>query len=186
MGTDHTIPEKILAATLELIAEQGLAGVGMSAVAERAGVARQTLYNHYPDVESIVTAAVEAHEEGGMATVGRLLEGQQGAAAKLEQLIRHSVAMGAHGPTLAALESSLSPQGQSVLRAHRHRSESLVKDVLREGMAEGVFRSDLDLDLNATLIQAIMRAGSEVGETGDVARVAGESVRFALAAVSAT
>jgi AcrR family transcriptional regulator len=185
MGTDHTIPQKILTATLELIAEHGLAGVGMSAVAERAGVARQTLYNHYPDVESIVTAAVEAHEEGGMATVGRLLEGQQGAEAKLEQLIRHSVAMGAHGPTVAALESSLSPKAQSVLRAHRHRSQALVKDVLREGMAEGVFRSDLDLDFTATLIQAILMAGSEVREPGEVARLAGESVRFALAAVTA-
>ena len=157
----------------------------MSAVAERAGVARQTLYNHHPDVESIVTAAVEAHEEGDMATVSRLLEGQQGAAAKLEQLIRHAVAMGAHGPAPAALESSLSPQAQSVLREHRHRSVELVKEILREGMAEGAFRSDLDLDLNASLIQTIMMAGSDAGGPGDVARVAGESVRFALAAVAA-
>lgn len=186
MNDGRTVPERIAAATMELIAEHGLAGVSMSAVAERAGVARQTLYNHHPDVESIVTAAIEEHEEGGLAAISRLLEGQQGAAAKLEQLIRHSVAMGAHRPALAALESSLSPRAQAELRAHRNRSEAIVKEILVEGIAEGVFRSDLDPDLDASLIQSIMMPGAEVNGVDDVARLAGASVRFVLAAIAAS
>ena len=181
-----TVPERIATATLELIDELGLAGVTMSAVAERAGVARQTLYNHHPDVESIVTAVVEAHEEGGMEAISRMLEGQEGAAAKLEQLIRHSVAMGAHRPVLAALESSLSARAQDELRAHRDRSADLVKAILHEGMGEGVFRPDLDPDLDASLIKAIMMAGPEMRTGDDVAALAGASVRFVLAAVMRT
>jgi AcrR family transcriptional regulator len=183
MSTEGTVPERIAAATLELIAEQGLAGVGMSAVAERAGVARQTLYNHFPDIESIVTTVIEEHEEWGLAAISRLLEGQQGPASKLEQLIRHSVAMGAHRPELSSLENSLSARAQRELRAHRDRTEEIVKEVLAEGVAEGVFRSDLDLNLDASLIQALMMSAAG---TDDVAGLAGAMVRFVLSAVSPT
>ncbi|HEU4894721.1 MAG TPA: helix-turn-helix domain-containing protein, partial [Acidimicrobiia bacterium] len=41
-------------AAVRLISERGMPNVAMSAVAEEAGVSRQTVYNHYPDLESIV------------------------------------------------------------------------------------------------------------------------------------
>jgi AcrR family transcriptional regulator len=42
--------DRIIDAALSLIGERGLGEVTMVEVARRAGVARQTLYNHYPDV----------------------------------------------------------------------------------------------------------------------------------------
>lgn len=50
------VNDAILDATAELIAEQGPLSVGMSAVAERAGIGRATLYKYFPDVESILIA----------------------------------------------------------------------------------------------------------------------------------
>ncbi len=49
------VSETILDATARLIAEQGLS-VTMSAIAERAGIGRATLYKYFPDVESILVA----------------------------------------------------------------------------------------------------------------------------------
>jgi AcrR family transcriptional regulator len=166
-----------------LISENGLAGVTMSEVARRAGVARQTLYNHFADVESIVTTVIEQHEQGGSSEVRRLLEGHEGAAAKLEQLIRHSVAMSAHGGALASLESSLSPGAQEVLRSHRSRTEQTVREILQEGVAEGVFRPDLDPEADAAFIREVLTAQTDRAEMTDVARLAGATVRFVLAAV---
>ena len=174
--------ERITAAALKLISEQGLAGVTMSAVAREARVARQTLYNYYPDVESIVTSVIEQHERLGFDQVRQLLEGHEGAAAKLEQLIRHSVTMSAHGHALASLEGSLSPQAQEGLRTHRSRTEAMVMEILEEGVAEGVFRQDLDPELDAAFIREILIEGG-TEETPDVARLAGATVRFVLAAV---
>lgn len=50
------VNDAILNATAELIAEHGPLSVAMSAVAERAGIGRATLYKYFPDVESILVA----------------------------------------------------------------------------------------------------------------------------------
>ncbi|MDQ3569188.1 MAG: TetR/AcrR family transcriptional regulator [Actinomycetota bacterium] len=50
------VNDAILDATAALIAEQGPLSVAMSAIAERAGIGRATLYKYFPDVESIVIA----------------------------------------------------------------------------------------------------------------------------------
>ncbi|MCA1672854.1 MAG: TetR/AcrR family transcriptional regulator [Actinobacteria bacterium] len=50
------VHDAILDATAELIAEQGPLSVAMSAIAERAGVGRATLYKYFPDIESILVA----------------------------------------------------------------------------------------------------------------------------------
>jgi AcrR family transcriptional regulator len=147
-------------------------------------VARQTLYNYFSDVESIVTSVIEQHERLGFDQVRRLLDGHEGAAAKLEQLIRHSVTMGADGHALAALEGSLSPTAQEELRSHRGETEGIVAEILEEGVGEGVFRQDLDPELDAAFIREILVESSTEG-TPDVARLAGATVRFVLAAVAA-
>jgi AcrR family transcriptional regulator len=50
------VNDAILDATAELIAEHGPLSVAMSAVAERAGIGRATLYKYFPDVEAILVA----------------------------------------------------------------------------------------------------------------------------------
>ncbi|MEN3307839.1 MAG: hypothetical protein V7603_4041 [Micromonosporaceae bacterium] len=53
--------EHILATAADLIAERGATDVSMSLLANRAGIARATLYNHFPDLERVLAALV-AHE----------------------------------------------------------------------------------------------------------------------------
>jgi len=50
------VNDAILDAIAQLIAEQGPLSVGMSAIAQRAGIGRATLYKYFPDVESILVA----------------------------------------------------------------------------------------------------------------------------------
>lgn len=49
----QAVREAALAATESLVAERGLRAVTMSAIAERTGIGRATLYKYFPDVESI-------------------------------------------------------------------------------------------------------------------------------------
>lgn len=55
-GHRRQVNNAILDATAELIAEHGPLSVAMSAIAERAGIGRATLYKYFPDVESILVA----------------------------------------------------------------------------------------------------------------------------------
>jgi AcrR family transcriptional regulator len=50
------VQDAVLDATADLIAEQGPMSVTMSAIAERAGIGRATLYKYFADVESILGA----------------------------------------------------------------------------------------------------------------------------------
>lgn len=50
------VREAILDATAALVAERGLTGVTMSAIAQAGGIGRATLYKYFPDVASILAA----------------------------------------------------------------------------------------------------------------------------------
>jgi AcrR family transcriptional regulator len=49
--------ERTLAATLELLMESGLSGLTIEDVARRSGVAKTTIYRHWPDREALVIDA---------------------------------------------------------------------------------------------------------------------------------
>lgn len=51
---------RLLQAGWELITEHGLAGTAMDDVIERAGVAKQTLYNHFPTKPELIRAVLES------------------------------------------------------------------------------------------------------------------------------
>jgi AcrR family transcriptional regulator len=55
--------ELILDAVLDLVAEAGIDGLTMDAVAERVGVSLRTVYRYFPDRASLLTAALARHNE---------------------------------------------------------------------------------------------------------------------------
>ena len=61
--------ERILQAVLDLLAEHGIAGVSLRAVAKRAGVSLGLLSYHYEDKRSLVGAALHRVEEQDVALV---------------------------------------------------------------------------------------------------------------------
>src|SRR5436305_6793881 len=55
--------ERILAAAYELFSRRGIQAVGIDAVIERSGVARQTLYRHFASKQDLVLAFLERRED---------------------------------------------------------------------------------------------------------------------------
>lgn len=55
--------EVILDAVLELIADEGIDGLTMAAVADRVGVSLRTLYRYFPDRASLLAAALALHDQ---------------------------------------------------------------------------------------------------------------------------
>ncbi|AEE46182.1 TetR/AcrR family transcriptional regulator [Cellulomonas fimi] len=49
--------DRVLAGTVELVIERGIAGTTIEAVSERTGVARTTIYRHWPSQSALVLAA---------------------------------------------------------------------------------------------------------------------------------
>ncbi|MDJ0953190.1 MAG: TetR/AcrR family transcriptional regulator [Acidimicrobiia bacterium] len=178
-----TTDDRILAATLQLIVEQGVAGLSMSAIATRAGVVRQTLYNHYPDIESVVYAATVAHQQDSYTQLAAVLGTIESPAARLEHLVRHKAALSGHGHP--DIKGGFSPPLSELVAEHDMAVRELVADTLRSGRDRGDFRPDLDLDVDPLLIQRMIESCGELvaASPDDMGGIVTAAVRSVLAAV---
>jgi AcrR family transcriptional regulator len=176
--------DRITEAAMPLIAERGMSNVTMSAVAERAGVSRQTVYNHFPDLDSIVLAVHERHDlmeqtEALLGTAGTATE-------KVDLLIRHAIGAYAHTRGTVAIEHGLAPVARASLRRHARRGRDLIAALLEEGVETHVFRTDLDPEINARLLQGTLAAAGEAAaEPGaDVPHITDAAAKAILAALT--
>jgi len=168
-----TASDRIIEATFALISEGGLGGVTMTDVADQAGVARQTLYNHFSDVDQIVVAGIEQYAQSGFEHLVDLLKATGSAEAKVELLARYTVAQGSHGHGVEDLRSALSPEARAHLDRHQSDFRTLVASIIANGMADGSFDESLDPDRHAVLIQGLLLSASDLGaDGGDPADVA--------------
>jgi AcrR family transcriptional regulator len=55
--------DRILEAAYELFSQRGIRAVGIDAIVERSGVARMTLYRHFPSKDALVLAFLERREQ---------------------------------------------------------------------------------------------------------------------------
>lgn len=165
--------QRIVQATLELMADHGMSGVTMSAVAESAGVARQTLYNHFPNVDTIVAEALAAHQTGTADELRVMLATYAEPADQLAHLVRHVAASAAQHAPLPMFRDGLSADVRATLDEHDVALRAVVADVLQAGAAAGTFRPDLDPDRDAHLIHAMLdgvstMAAAEPDATADI------------------
>jgi AcrR family transcriptional regulator len=163
----------ILGAAEEVFASEGL-GARMDRIAERAGVAVGTLYNHFEDRAALVAALVRSRREALLSRLDAALAGARGASAAdrlrafLGAVEEHARA---HGPLLAALMQAGAGPGEA-------RPASLLDELVRradavvaQGIASGELRRDqakvFGLALvgmaRALLLRAV-EGGAEPGE----------------------
>ncbi|AKU24865.1 hypothetical protein ACZ75_12525 [Massilia sp. NR 4-1] len=82
--------ETILEATACVLAERGYAGTNTNVVAERAGVSVGSVYQYFPNKDSLITALHERHASQMYAVVDKVLDGAGagGLRARLADMVR--------------------------------------------------------------------------------------------------
>lgn len=136
----RSVGEAILDATAALVAEQGLASVTMSAIADRTGIGRATLYKYYPDVEAILVAW---HERQVTQHLRHLMDARDQAGdpgARLESVLT-AYALIQHQHDGGDLWSLLH-RGERVARAHQQLHD-FIQDLISGAAATGVLRGDV-------------------------------------------
>ena len=159
----------ILAATLELLAEEGFAEMSIEGVAQRAGVGKPTVYRRWPSKTALVIDALERHAStvdlpDGATTRERLTALMTGLA--------RSMRTGPAGRIMAGMVAEIQrdPELAEVFRdAFIARRRRLVFAVLREGVERGELRPDLDIELAADQLAGpcVMRRLVTGGSLGD-------------------
>lgn len=141
----RAVRDKTLDTTAALVQEFGLSAVTMSQIAKAAGIGRATLYKYFPDVESIMVAWHQRQIAAHLSTLAEVAEHTA------DRPPRHRLAAvlaayaqlsrGHEGSELAALLH----RGDHVAQAQEHL-RGFVRDLVREGVADGVIRGDVPLD----------------------------------------
>lgn len=150
---------EIVRHALALVAEKGLAGTTMSEVAKRVGVTRKTLYSYFPDLEHIMVAylvdEIDAYLEGLTAELAGIPD-------PLDRL-RHCVlrqltyfATQDRPTDRLRMDAGLSAVVVPELQRHAGRIAAPFATVLRDGIAAGRFRADIDPDRLAAMILELL------------------------------
>ncbi len=177
--------ERIIEAALSLITERGLSEVTMIEVARTAGVARQTLYNHYPDIPSILTEAVTHHNAAAIAHLEQALSVVDTPSDTIAQIIRHVAAISTHaGHTLDA-HLGLPAELRQHLEGFDQAIERHIRNALEAGIQRGEFRRDLNTEIDSALIRhALGGVSALVAATpSDAHLIVADATRTLLAAV---
>ena len=177
--------ERIIDAALTLIAEQGLSQVTMIDIARTAGVARQTLYNHFPDIPSILTEAVQHHNAEAIAHLEQALSVVETPSDTIRQIILHVAAMSTHAGHTLDSHLALPADLQGHLNGFDRALEQQIRTALSDGVEQGQFRHNLNIATDAVLVRhALGGLSALVAATpNDAPRIVSDATRTVLAAL---
>jgi AcrR family transcriptional regulator len=137
-------------AALEIVATDGMSGLSMSAIADNAGISRQTLYRYYPDIDSVLTAAMTS--TASEAHINELMSDGT-PSEQLDSLVAMILEGAAAGhPSPAQYEQSLPPHAREAARKHAEQIERLVIGIMEHGVADGSFSTDLDPTVDGPIL----------------------------------
>ncbi|MFC8302887.1 TetR/AcrR family transcriptional regulator [Specibacter sp. NPDC057265] len=178
---------KILNAFGELLFTHGLPGLTMTDVARTAGVGRTAVYNYFADLEQLLVAY--ALDETGRFVVDlkARLQGIENPVDRLAVYVRAQLEdlSRRHLPPGPAMRSVLSSESFKKLGIHVGELNTLLMDILRDGMEQG-FLPQANIEELVQLIHGSMTASAarRSADTPDEDHIS-SAVRFIQAGVGA-
>ena len=142
----------VLDATLDLLATDGAEGCTIEAIASRSGVAKTTIYRHWPSRAALVIDAVRTLMEDPteVPDTGHV----RGDVTALLQGLGHRLRTGHLADVAPALVAAVDaePQLAHLMDVYVHGRREPMRAVLRRGVERGELPADLDVELVADLL----------------------------------
>jgi len=139
--------ELILDAAVAVIAENGYFQSPVSKIASRAGVADGTVYLYFKNKDEVLRAAIDRTVDRFFARVEEEFKRVKGPRERLETIGRlHLATQGVDRHIAVFMQTEMRQSAQFVAefsQKHMARYIQLVREVVKQGQAEGVFRKEL-------------------------------------------
>ena len=153
---DPRLDEAVVAATLELLAEDGYAQLTVERIAARAGVGKASVYRRWPDKVSIVLEAVSRNPERPSAPDTGSLRGD--ALAYLRTLVRYR---SLHADAISAISSEALCDERFGDAFRAGMAEPIIagmRVILERAVARGELPPETDIALLGTVPPALLQA----------------------------
>jgi AcrR family transcriptional regulator len=140
----QSTPDRIIAAASKLFYSEGIRGVSVDAVAEKAGVTKRTLYYHFRSKDDLVAAYLAARDQPNLVLFKQWFHEPKGGLAVKVQNIFRNLARSARHPkwrgcgflrTTAELANLPGHPAIRIGAAHKKKFESWLCDIFE---AEGI------------------------------------------------
>jgi AcrR family transcriptional regulator len=173
--------QELVAAAARLFSERGYHGTSMKHLGDAVGVLRGSLYAHIGSKEELLFEVIDSGaqrflERGEQALV---LDGD--ASERLEAFLVWHIETAIEQLSAATVFLNewryLSHELRAAIQDKRDRYEGMIRRIIADGIAEGSFRSDLDVSMAARLVLSVGNwvytwyrpegdlAATEIGET---------------------
>ncbi len=178
--------ERVLDAARELFLAHGLRGTSMEAIARQAGVAKPTLYAHFPDKDAVFLAILEALLTEKLAVFERVMDSDQPVAERIGAALAAEFAV-----VVGAIEGS--PHREELFGEHRRAAALMAQsdaqvsarieaELARAGVAEPGRLVNL---LLAAAFGLVQRGGGSAQLAADIALLAQRLIAPALPTAAA-
>lgn len=145
---------QVLAGSIEVFTERGYDGASIDDLSRRLGIGKSSIYHHVPSKEALLGLALDHALTGLEAAVHGALEHGGADVARLEVLLRGSVAVLVD--RLPSVTLLLRVRGNSAVErdalARRRALDHVVAELVRGAVAEGDLRPDVDPVVTARLL----------------------------------
>lgn len=160
---DHISPgkrERILHAAAGLFAERGFARADVGEIAQRAGVAKGSLYNYFHSKEDIYLSACMDGLDRSRSAVYDGIQSEWDIYRQIDHIFRQGVSFALDHPEYVRLYLNNSSAGMErfagrLTREVEKQTSDHLKKLIGEGKARGIVRRDIDADLTAYLINSL-------------------------------
>ena len=178
--------QRLFAALSALLSERAFDSFTLAEIAERAGIGRTAVYNHFADKEALLLDFIAHETERYVAVLEQTLTGVDEPVEQLRTYVRQQAALtqAYHLAPGVDLGSVLSRVSRQRLRDHVVGVEAILRRILAHGVSTGAF-PDQDLDTTVPLVHACL-SGRGIPTTGpDRDRAIAATEAFILRAVGA-
>jgi AcrR family transcriptional regulator len=170
--------ESLLRVAVEVFNDRGYDGTSMEDLASRLGITKSAIYHHVPSKTELLRLAVNRALDGLFAVVAEPASNTGPATARLEHLVRRSVdVLVAELPFVTLLlRVRGNTEAERAALARRREFDGIVTDLVRQAIAEGGIRPDVDAAITARLLFGMVNSliewyrpdrGHDAGEIAD-------------------
>lgn len=155
------IRQKIQKGAEDLFMRYGVRSISMDDIARHLSVSKKTLYQHFADKEDIVTVTCKAHLDRNAVEFQAIRDTSKNA---IEELAQLSVCLKRNmqdiNPSLLFDLQKYHPKAWSVWLDHKNKfiRDSVVRN-LKQGIAEGYFRPEIDTEVMAAVRLELIQVG---------------------------